>query len=90
MKKGHLLSARPAFASDHAHNHPFRAAYSLFQLEADPPLAEPYALPILDFCPILRATNFGWVSRSDHIFYNVYCPTYFWAGSFSFLTTHSA
>jgi len=25
-------------------------------------------LPVLQFCPILRATNFGWVSRSGHIF----------------------
>ena len=25
-------------------------------------------LPVLQFCPILRATDFGWVTRSGHIF----------------------
>ena len=31
-------------------------------------------LPVLQFCPILRATDFGWVSRSGHIFDSTSLP----------------
>jgi len=43
----------------------------IFNLFSIPPLAC-RLLPVLQFCPILRGSNFGWVFRSGHIFDSVY------------------
>ena len=43
----------------------------IFNLFSIPPLAC-RLLPVLQFCPILRGSNFGWVLRSGHIFDSFY------------------